>query len=180
MTQRLAIVVGIVLLMWLLEIVDLLTPWQTTDIYGIRPRSLDGLSGIVLAPFLHGGLAHLAANTIPFIMLGWLVIMRGIGTFVAVSLLVMLAGGLGVWVLGRPGTVHVGASGIIFGYIGYLMARGYFDRSFVSIVVALIVGVLYGGAIWGVLPGQRGISWEGHLFGFLAGILAAWLLQARR
>jgi membrane associated rhomboid family serine protease len=174
--QHLAILLVCLALVWLIELADHLLFGQTLDRLGIRPRSLQGLWGIPLAPLLHGGWAHLMANTVPFLVLAWLVMLRRTRDFFIVTPLVIVLGGLGVWLIAAAGTVHIGASGLIFGYVGYLLARGYFERSFGSILLALVVAVLYGGVLWGVLPGQRGISWEGHLAGFLAGVLAARLL----
>lgn len=174
------VIFWMVALMWALELADQLVFRRTLDAWGIRPRTVSGLWGIVLAPFLHGGFGHLIANTIPLLTLGWLVALHRASDFVAVTGIVTLLGGTGVWLFARPGTIHIGASILIFGYLGFLLARGYFERSVVSIVVALLVGLVYGGALWGVLPGQRGVSWEGHLFGFLAGVASAWLLATKR
>lgn len=146
------------------------------DQYGIIPRNLIGLRGILFAPFLHGGLGHLIGNTIPFIVLGWLVMLRETKDFFVVSIISALVSGLGTWMFGSAG-LHIGASGVIFGYLGYLLARGYFERSGTAIAMSLFVCALYGSLIWGILPMQQGISWEGHLFGFLGGILSAKLLS---
>ena len=170
---------GFVTLMWLLEIVDLFLGGRL-DYYGIRPLSIIGLRGIVLAPFLHGGLGHLIANTIPFLTLGWLIMLRQTSDFFTVTIITMLVSGLGVWLLAPANSIHIGASGLIFGYFGFLLLRGYFERSFAAILFSLIVGLLYGGMIWGVLPLQDGISWQGHLFGFVAGAFAARLVAKRR
>ena len=178
--QRLMVLVGLVLLAWLIEVVDFIVPGRWLDSHGIVPRTLFGLEGILFAPFLHAGFAHLAANTVPFLTLGFLVILRGLATFVGVTLSVMLLGGLGVWVFGPGNTVTIGASGVIFGYIGYLLGRGYFERRLDAILIALVVAVVYGGALWGVLPGDPRISWQGHLFSFLAGVATAWMLQGSR
>ena len=180
MKTHAVILFALVAFAWTLELVDLLLLRGSLDALGIRPRSIDGLWGIVFAPFLHGGLRHLLANTIPFVVLGWLVMVRRTSDFFAVSVVAILLGGLGVWLFGAPRTIHIGASGLIFGYLGYLLLRGYFERSVVAILLAIFVGVLYGGALWGLLPGQRGISWEGHLFGFLGGGGAARLLSERK
>ena len=174
MIRGLIVLFGLVVFAWLLEIGDALIPGRWLDSQGIRPHTIAGLWGILFAPFLHAGFAHLAANTVPFLILGFLVMLRGLGTFLGVSLLVIVFGGLGVWVFGSANTDHIGASGLIFGYIGYLLARGYFERGFWSIVIALLVAVIYGSALWGVLPVDSRISWQGHLFGFLAGFGTAW------
>ena len=167
---------GLVALMWITEFVDIFFFRGRLDAFGIRPHSFIGLRGILFAPFLHGGLGHLIANTIPFLTLGWLVMLRETSDFFVVSIITMLVSGLGVWLTGSPYSIHVGASGIIFGYFGFLLLRGYFERSFAAILFSLVVGFLYGGMIWGVLPIQYGISWQGHLFGFIGGAIAARLL----
>lgn len=143
--------------------------------FGIIPRNLIGLRGILFAPFLHANLAHLIGNTIPFVTLGGLIMLREVSDFFVVSVISALVGGLGTWLFGSPG-IHIGASGVIFGYLGYLLFRGYFERKPLSIAMSLFVLVLYGSLIWGLLPFQYGISWEGHLFGFLGGVVSAKML----
>lgn len=170
---------GLVALMWIVEIVDLFFFRGRLDSYGIRPHSIVGLRGIIFAPFLHGGLGHLIANTIPFLTLGWLIMLRETSDFLKVTIVTMLVSGLGVWLLAAPYSIHIGASGLIFGYFGFLLFMGYFERSLTAILFSLIVGLLYGGMIWGVLPLQYGISWQGHLFGFIGGAFAARLLARR-
>jgi membrane associated rhomboid family serine protease len=170
---------GFVAFMWLIELVDILVFKQALNIYGILPRQIIGLRGIVFAPFLHGGLGHLIANSLPFLILGWFVMLQETSDFFVVTGITMLVSGLGVWLFGSPG-FHIGASGVIFGYLGFLLLRGYFERNIPSILLSLIVGVLYGSTIWGVLPLQQGISWEGHLFGFIGGVVAARLLTRRK
>lgn len=162
-------------LMWGLEILDIFLGGALNR-YGIRPHSLIGLRGILFAPFLHGNLFHLAANTVPFVILGWLVMLRRTSDFFTVTAVVMLVAGLGTWLFAPSYTNHIGASGVVFGYLGFLLTRGYFERSFGSILLSVIVGLFYGSMIWGVLPGQIGISWQGHLFGFIGGIIAARML----
>lgn len=166
---------GFVGVMWLLELIDLFMGGRL-DVYGVIPRNLIGLRGILFMPFLHGSLGHLIANTIPFIVLGWLIMLRETSDFFVVTAVTMLISGLGVWLFAAPNSIHIGASGLVFGYLGYLLLRGYFERSVVSIFLAVIVGFLYGGLIWGVLPSLPGVSWQGHLFGFIGGGLAARLL----
>lgn len=170
---------GFVALIWVIEIIDLVIFGGALDSLGIKPREASGLPGILAAPFLHIGFLHLAANTIPFLVLGWLILVRETWHFLAVVAIVTIVGGLGVWLFGRPMTVHVGASGVIFGFFGFLLLAGWFERKISTILISFGVLLTYGGMIWGVLPGQLGISWEGHLFGFLAGVLAAKLLAKR-
>ena len=176
-SAHLKLVLAIVAVMWLLEIIDTLFLGQSLNRLGIRPRTAAGLLGIVLAPFLHGGLAHLAANTLPFAVLALLILARDRDEFIVVTLIVWLVSGLGVWLLGPNNTVHIGASGIIFGYLGFLLLRGFFDGKLSSILIAVVVGVIYGGVLWGVLPLQAGVSWQGHLFGFIGGGIAARLVS---
>jgi len=171
---------GAIAIMWILEIIDLFFLRGRLNAYGIRPHTIIGLRGILFAPFLHAGLGHLIANTIPFLTLGWLIMLRETSDFFIVTAITTLVSGLGVWLFGNPYSVHIGASGVVFGYLGFLLLRGYFERSFIAIALSLIVGFFYSGVIWGILPTQRGISWEGHLFGFIGGILAARLLSRRK
>ncbi|GAB4374619.1 MAG: rhomboid family intramembrane serine protease [Elainellaceae cyanobacterium] len=175
---------GFVAIMWGLEIIDLFLGGSSRfcgglNQFGIFPRQIAGLRGILFAPFLHGGFGHLIANTIPFATLGWLVMLRRTGNFFWVTAIAMVVGGLGTWLFGSPGC-HIGASGVIFGYLGFLLSRGYFERRIGSILFSLVVMVFYGGLLWGILPTRFGISWEGHLFGFLGGVVAAKLLAEPR
>ena len=164
-----ALLLGFVGSLWAVEVVDLLFFQGGLDFLGIRPRNTEWLWGIVLAPFLHGGFPHLIANTAPLLILGGLVLLRRRMDYVLVTVIVALVGGFAVWLFAPRNTVHLGASGVAFGYLGYLIARTWFERSLSSLAIALVAGFLYSGALLGVLPGQRGVSWEGHLFGLLAG-----------
>jgi len=165
----------VVVLLWAIEIVDAAIPFLYLDAFGIRPRQVSGLWGILFAPFLHGDFAHLISNTIPFVTLSWLIMLRSTEDWLVVTLIAAAIGGLGTWLLGDPGSVHIGASGVIFGYFGFLLLRGYFERSFVAILFSVLVFFLYGSILWGVLPNMDGapISWEGHLCGFVGGVVAA-------
>ncbi|HEY9296038.1 MAG TPA: rhomboid family intramembrane serine protease [Phormidium sp.] len=171
---------GTVALMWLLEFLDLIVFRSKLDYFGIIPGSVIGLRGILLAPFLHGNFVHLTANTIPFVTLGWLIMLRETSDFFIVSAISMIVSGLGVWLFAPPNSIHIGASGVVFGYLGYLLFRSYFQRSLGSILLSLFVGTLYGSMIWGVLPTQIGISWQGHLFGFIGGAIAARFLSKKK
>ena len=169
-----------VAIFWLLEILDQFFFRGSLDIFGIIPHQVIGLRGILFAPFLHGDFPHLIANTVPFLILGWLVMLQETSDFFIVTGLTMLVGGLGVWLFAAPGSIHIGASILIFGYLGFLLLRGYFQRNIPSILLSILVFLLYGGTIWGVLPSRPGISWQGHLFGFLGGVLAAKLIATEK
>ncbi|MEV4097147.1 rhomboid family intramembrane serine protease [Streptosporangium saharense] len=165
--------------MWAIEVADYVLP-ADFDAYGIRSWDVEGLGGIFLAPFLHAGFGHLMANSLPLLVLGFLAALRGIGRFLLASLIIIVVSGLGVWFTSSPYVVTVGASGLVFGYFGFVVARGLFDRRALDILIGIGVAVAYYSIIWGVLPGEAGISWQGHLFGLVGGVLAAWALRRRR
>ena len=160
----------------LIELVDQVVFQGRLDAWGVRPREIAGLVGILLAPFLHGGFAHLLANALPFAVLGWLIVARDIRDFFLVSLVVLVTGGLGTWAIGAPGSVHVGSSGLIFGYFAFLLTAGWFERRIGPVIVSVLVFLSYGGLLFGLLPGTPGVSWPMHLFGFVGGVIAARLL----
>jgi membrane associated rhomboid family serine protease len=166
---------SIVGFMWLVEVLDVSVFNYQLDTWGILPRQAIGLRGILFAPFLHVNYAHLSANSVPFLILGWLIMSQSIANFVIVSIICAVVGGSGTWLFGATG-LHIGASGVVFGYIGYLLALYFFNRRLSSGLIALFVGFSYGSVLWGIFPSLPGISWEGHLFGFLGGILAAKLV----
>ena len=175
---RAVLVVAVLLgLMWAVEIVDLV-PGTPFDSWGIRPRSVRGLAGIPLAPFLHSGFPHLFANTLPFLVLGAAIAIGNLKRFVQVSAIIALTSGLGTWLFASPGTIHIGASGLVFGYLTYLVARGFFAGRVLWIAGGVIVLLFYGGILWGLLP-RPGISWTGHVFGAVGGVLAAWYVHGR-
>lgn len=165
---------GFLLLFWVLEILDWLIFDGALNRLGVQPRTVIGLRGILLAPFLHGNFAHLIANTLPFLVLGWFVIVQSVRDFWLVTGVTAVISGLGIWLFGRTNSVHIGASGLVFGYFGFLLLRGYFERSLRAILWAVVVVLLYGGMLWGVLPLQMGVSWQAHLFGFIGGGVAAY------
>ena len=148
--------------------------------FGIRPRTVNGLAGIIFSPFLHLNWAHLISNTIPLLILVFVILQFYNKLFLKVSIFSILVGGFAVWLFGRSGTNHIGASGVIFAYIGFLLFSGIFRRSLKSILIAVVIIILYGGALLrGIIPGQQGVSWEGHLFGAVAGTLAAWIYRKK-
>jgi membrane associated rhomboid family serine protease len=174
-----AVLIALVLLLWLVHLLNVAIFSGQLLNYGIMPGRLVGLRGILFAPLLHGSFAHLLANTLSLVVLGWLTLLGGQRDFWLTTTVVMLTAGLGTWLLGAPNSIHIGASGLIFGYFGRLLLRGYFARSFGAVALSLLVGVMYGSLLWGVLPSSLGISWQSHLFGFLGGAIAARLLAAR-
>lgn len=169
------VLLGGVTTMWVAEGADQLAFDGDLDRFGIVPRTLDGLTGVALAPLLHAGFGHLLANTVPLLVLGALIALKGLRRLVTVAVGVTVLGGLGVWVFGRS-AIHLGASGVVFGFFGYLVAAGVFERRLRSVVLAVIAVLLYGGLVWGALPGTPGVSWESHLAGLLAGVeVARWV-----
>lgn len=158
--------------MWLVHVANVLTGGALVA-FGIVPRTLGGLVGILFAPLLHGSVGHLLSNTAPMVLLGALLLLRGRRDFAVVTATSVVGSGLGAWLFGGPGTVHIGASGMIFGWLGFLMARGLVERSAASVLVSAAVTFWMGGMVWGVLPLAVGVSWQAHLFGLLAGLVTA-------
>jgi membrane associated rhomboid family serine protease len=174
--KTLLTVVGI---FWIVEIIDFTIFKGKLNNFGIEPHNLVGLRGILFAPFLHRDFLHLIGNTIPFLTLGWLTMIQETSDFYVVSIVTAIVGGLGVWSFGGAGTVHIGASILIYGYLGFLLLRGYFQKNIPSILLSVIVFIIYGSLIFGVFP-QIGISWQGHLFGFLGGAIAAFAIAKEK
>lgn len=152
---------------WLVSLVNIYAD-QALSVYGIHPRQPLGLIGLFTWPLLHGSYLHLLQNTTPLLILSGVILLQDERRFGRLTLYICVIGGVGVWLFGRPG-VHIGASGLVFGYFGYIVSRGLYDGRFASLAVALVVTALYGGLIWGVFPSDPYVSWEGHLFGLLAG-----------
>lgn len=175
-----AALVMIVLLagLWGLEILDQLSG-NALDNFGIHAREVDGLPEIFTAPFLHAGWDHLISNSVPFAVLGFLVLLGGLARWAVSSLITIVTSGVAAWLLTPANTIVLGASGLIFGWLTYLLARGCYTRRGGQILISLVVLVLYGGLIWGVLPGGAGISWQAHLGGAIGGLIAARALHRR-
>lgn len=165
-------------LMWALEVVDQ-SSGGALDLYGIHARELDGLPEIFTAPFLHAGWQHLASNSVPFLVLGFLVLLSGLARWLVATLSSVVSSGLCAWLLTPAGTIVLGASGLVFGWLAYLLARGLWSRRPGQVALAVVVLLVYGGLIWGVLPGAPGISWQAHLGGAVGGVLAARSLHRR-
>jgi membrane associated rhomboid family serine protease len=169
----------IVSAMWIIEVIDAIDSYRL-DNDGIHARDVDRLWGIFTAPFLHAGFGHLVSNTIPFVFMGVIIALQGARRLAMVTLIVVVVGGIGTWLIAPAGTSTIGASGVVFGYAAYLLTRGFFDRSVLELLTGLIVGVLWGGVLLASLVPHQQISWQGHLCGAIGGVVAAWLLSTRR
>jgi membrane associated rhomboid family serine protease len=172
------VVAALAALMWVVEVADQIGG-GSLDRHGIEPRDVDGLDGVLFAPFLHAGFDHLVGNTIPFLLLGFAIALGGALRVAAVTAIVALVGGVGTWLIAPANTVHIGASGIVFGYAAYLVARGVFSRSVGQIVLGVVVLAVWGTTLLRGLVPEDGISWQGHLFGAIGGVIAARLLHRR-
>ncbi|MFC9969088.1 rhomboid family intramembrane serine protease [Nocardia ignorata] len=177
-------IVGFVVALFVIEGVDMVLSYDRPpgaanelDGAGIEPRAVSGLDGILWAPLLHGGWDHLLANSLPLLVLGFIVLLSGIGRGVAATAIIWVIAGVGTWLTGQTGSVHIGASSIVFGWLTYLICRGWFARNVGQIVVGLVIFLIYGSMLWGVLPTDPRISWQGHLFGAVGGVLAGWVLS---
>jgi len=165
--------------MWLVEALDTFAFDDGLQAHGIEPRQIEGLEGVVFAPLLHDGWAHIISNSVPFLVLGALVMTYGLRRWITATAFITIGAGVATWLMARSGN-HIGASILVFGYFGFLLGMAWFERSLKSIGIAVVVAVIYGGLIWGVLPSDTGVSWEGHLFGAIAGVAASWLVAGRQ
>ena len=172
------VVAALAAAMWVVEVIDQIAGGRLDD-NGIVPREIEGLDGIVWAPFLHADFQHLIGNTIPFLLLGFAIAFSGVARVILVTVIVAVVGGLGTWLIAPENTVHIGASGLVFGFAAYLVARGAFSRSARQIVLGLVVLVVWGATLLQGLVPETGISWQGHLFGAIGGVIAARVLSPR-
>lgn len=170
----------VVAIAWLIEVIDRLFLSGALNNFGIIPRQLIGLRGIIFAPWLHGNFAHLLANTVPFILLGFLVMLRHPRYMAAITLTIIVISGLGTWLIAPANTVHIGASGVIFGYFAYLVVNAWYERSLPAVLVGVVVLLIYGGLLAGVVPTSNGVSWQSHIFGLIGGAVAAALFSQRK
>ncbi|WP_069301785.1 rhomboid family intramembrane serine protease [Neptunicoccus sediminis] len=174
--RRAAALVAFVALLWAVQVINWIIGYGLNPAFGLIPRYLGGLDGVIAMPLLHGSFAHLMANTPLLLVMGGLLVATTTRALLAVNAMVIGLGGGLVWLFGGS-AIHIGASGLVFGWFGFLVTRGLVDRSPITLGAALVVGVLYGSILWGVLPGQPGVSWEAHLFGAIAGAVAAVLVR---
>ncbi len=177
LAQRAAVLLGGLGLVWAVSLYAFVDP-SALYFLALTPRRFDGLPGVLGMPFVHGSLWHLIANTLSLIPLAAIVLFRGVRYYLVVVAWIVVVGGLAVWLFGREAP-HVGASGLVFGLVGFLIVRGLYERAVTSLMVSLAVLLLYGGTIWGIVPQGGGISWEAHLFGLLAGFATARVFVGR-
>jgi membrane associated rhomboid family serine protease len=178
-TEGFRLLVAIVLLMWIVETINTLDS-NRLDHDGIYARNVSHLWGILTAPFIHASFQHLISNTIPFVFMGLIIALRGAVRLALVTAIVIVLGGIGTWLISPGGVATIGASGVVFGYATYLLARGFFNRSPLELLTGAIVGLVWGGALLASIAPHPGISWQGHLSGGIAGVVAAWLLARER
>jgi membrane associated rhomboid family serine protease len=165
--------------MWIVQVVNAADSYRL-DHDGIYARSVSHLWGIFTAPFLHASWQHLFSNTIPLVFMGLIIALRGAARLALVTLIVIVIGGLGTWLTAPAGSDTVGASGVVFGYATYLLTRGLFDRSVIELLIGAVVGALWGTILLASLVPEGNVSWQGHLSGAVAGVIAAWLLRRDR
>jgi membrane associated rhomboid family serine protease len=178
--DALVVMVGLLVLLWVIQVANWADGYRLDAILGIQPHSLSHLGGIVTAPFLHVSWQHIESNSAPLFVLGFLAAYRGVTRFLVVTGIAIVTSGLTVWLFQGTGSVTVGASGLVFGYFGYVLARGLVDRNWVDIAVGVVAGGMYYYILSVAVPGTPGISWLDHSGGLAGGVLAAWLLRARR
>jgi membrane associated rhomboid family serine protease len=173
------VMVGVLAVIWAVQIVNWADGYRLSVHYGIRARDVGDITGILTAPFLHLSWSHIEGNSGPLFIFGFLAAFRGVTRFLSLTAFIVLVSGLGAWLTSGPGTVTAGASGVVFGYFGYVIVRGFFDRHRIDIAVGLVMALCFAYQFTVLLP-HRGISWQGHLFGFVAGIAGGWILRERR
>ncbi|MFJ1549051.1 rhomboid family intramembrane serine protease [Streptomyces sp. NPDC088246] len=171
------LMLGWVAFLWILEVVDV-SSGHALDTYGIEPRRPGELLDIVPASFIHFGFGHVASNSVPLLVFGFLAALGGIRRFAAVAALIIVVDGLGVWLVSPAGSNTAGASGLVFGLFGYLLVRGFVDRRVLDIGAGLVIGAIWGSSILlGISPTNTSVSWQGHLFGLAAGVAAAFVFR---
>jgi membrane associated rhomboid family serine protease len=177
--DALIVMVAFCALIWVLQVANWADSYRLDTTFGIWPHNVGRIEDIFTAPFLHFNWQHIEGNTVPLFVLGFLSAYRGIKKFLMVTLIVIVTSGLTVWLFQSTGDLTVGASGVIFGYFGYVLVRGVFDRNLVDVGVGIAAALAYWGILAVAIPGTPGISWLGHLGGLVGGVLAGWVLRAR-
>lgn len=177
--RNVQIAFGITALLWTVHLADIVLP-ADLRLYGLRPRSPDSLMGIVCYPFLHSDFRHLIGNSGTLFILLTVSLSMNRRMTVFALLIILFLGGAGVWLFGKPGTVHIGASGVIFGLIGFLLFIGMFQKNWKTLLFSIAVFLVYGGALMNLLFIEKGVSWSGHFWGFVSGVTAAWQMRGIR
>lgn len=182
--QAIAVMAALTAVLWVVEIVNVADDYGLNR-FGLVPRQVDGLWGVLTMPFLHASAYHLLANTGPFLLIGWVVMLTGWRTFTVVSVLCIVLGGVLAWLIGPSHTTIVGVSGLVFGWLGYIVARAVFSRRIAWIASAVVVLLLFGTMFFSLIPQQTHggigeVSWEAHLAGLVAGLVAGWLFHPRK
>ncbi|NYI89313.1 membrane associated rhomboid family serine protease [Amycolatopsis endophytica] len=178
--KALWVMVGFLALIWIVQIFNWAADYRLSFDFGIESRNVGSLPEIFTAPFLHGSWGHIEGNSGPLFIFGFLAAYRGVRKFFAVTALIIVGSGLGVWFIAGENTVTVGASGVVLGYFGYIIVRGLFDRRPIDIVIGLVMALCFAYQFAALLPAEEGISWQGHLFGFAAGVIGGWVFRERR
>jgi membrane associated rhomboid family serine protease len=178
--KALFVMVGLLAVLWLVQIVNALDDYDIGRDLGIQPRDPASLPDVLTSPFMHYGWGHIEANSGPLFVFGFLAAYRGVKKWFGVSLLIIVASGLGVWFTAPSNSVTVGASGLLFGYFGYVIVRGLFDRHPIDIVIGLVMALCFAYQFTSLLPTDERVSWQGHLFGFAGGIIGGWVFRDRR
>jgi membrane associated rhomboid family serine protease len=178
--KALWVMVGFLVVLWIIQIVNAFDSYQLSFDYGLKARDVGSLPEIFSSPFLHFSWGHIEGNSGPLFIFGFLAAYRGVKKFLAVTVLIILVSGLGAWLVEPANTVGAGASGVVLGYFGYVVVRGLFDRHLIDIVIGLVMALCFAYQFTALLPGQEGIGWEAHLFGFAGGVVGGWIFRDRR
>ncbi|EGT5575415.1 rhomboid family intramembrane serine protease [Corynebacterium striatum] len=173
-----SLAVGFLVVEWLVQIINFLIFGGALSNYGIRPLDFNGIWGIFTAPLLHANFEHLIGNSVPGAIFCFLIGLSGRKAWWEVTIITVLVAGIGTWLLGGPGTSHIGASSLVYGWLAYLIIRGLFNRSFSQTALGVVLGFAYSGLVWGVLPVYEGVSWQGHLFGAIGGVIAGMIITS--
>jgi membrane associated rhomboid family serine protease len=173
------VMAGVLAVLWIIQIANWADHYQLTYDYGIQPRDIGSLPNIFTAPFLHFSWAHIEGNSGPLFIFGFLAAYRGVRKFIGVTVLVVLTSGLTAWAAGQPGSVGAGASGVVFGYFGYIMVRGFFDRHVIDMLIGAIMALCFAYQFTVLVP-QAGIGWQAHIGGLVGGVAAGWIFRERR
>jgi membrane associated rhomboid family serine protease len=178
--KALWVMVSFLAILWIVQIFNAIASYQLSFDYGLRARDVGSLPEIFSSPFLHFSWGHIESNSGPLFIFGFLAAYRGVKKFLAVTVLIILVSGLGAWFVEPVNTVGAGASGVVLGYFGYVIVRGLFDRHLIDIVIGFVMALCFAYQFAALLPGQAGIGWEAHLFGFAGGVVGGWTFRDRR